>query len=260
MTTSIAGLAPIGLGTVGIVPSGCMSQYMDSGSVFNAGYMYPGMGCFGLNPAQSDAYFNAMVHNSDNMTSLQFVNNGNQHALNSYGEIMQKNLPEVAEALRNGEYGKAARLYDEVYEAVSKNYGREITTHQDRLNMDQSIKATISRAYQQINGTTIGLDARQSDEGYFSNGFMQGITLGNHHKATSEEIEAYMTGNTVEGYGSKKAAKTLGKLTGTAISAGAAAGVGFLVAGPIGAAVGGGVALLATLFSGDNTSSKVTEA
>ena len=228
MTTGIAGLAPIGLGTVGIVPSGCMSQYMDSGSVFNAGYMYPGMGCFGLNPAQSDAYFNAMVHNSDNMTSLQFVNNGNQHALNSYGEIMQKNLPEVAEALRNGEYGKAARLYDEVYEAVSKNYGREITTHQDRLNMDQSIKATISRAYQQINGTTIGLDARQSDEGYFSNGFMQGITLG--------------------------------KLTGTAISAGAAAGVGFLVAGPIGAAVGGGVALLATLFSGDNTSSKVTEA
>lgn len=259
MTTGIVGYSPIGLGTVGCVPSGCMSQYMD-GSIFNTGYMYPGVGCFGLDPAQNNAYYEMAIQNSDNMTSLQFVNNGNQHALASFGEIMQKNLPEVAQALRNGEYGKAARLYDEVYEAVSKNYGREITTHQDRLNMDQSIKATISRAYQQINGTTIGLDARQSEEGYFSNGFMQGLTLGNHHKATSEEIEAYMTGTTVEGYGSKKVAKTLGKITGTAISAGAAAGIGFALGGPVGAAIGGGIALLANLFSGDNTSSKVTEA
>ena len=84
--------------------------------------------------------------------------------------------------------------------------------------------------------------------------------LGVSYKATSEEIEAYMTGTTVEGYGSKKVAKTLGKITGTAISAGAAAGIGFALGGPVGAAIGGGIALLANLFSGDNTSSKVTEA
>ena len=260
MTIGITGIYPgQGYGFGG----GSLSQYMEDGSVFTSPMMYPGMGCYpgvGCNPAATGMYYDNMIYNSDRMTDLTFVNNGNQHALQSYGEIMQKNLPEVAEALRNGEYGKAARLYDEVFEAVSKNYGREITNHQDRLNFEQSVKATISRAYQAINGTTIGADARQSDEGYFENGFMQGLTLGNHHKATSEEIEAYMTGNRVEGYTGKKTAKTIGKLTGGAISIGGAMGVGYMIGNIPGAIIGGGIALLASLFSGNNTASEVTEA
>ncbi|MCR5266613.1 MAG: hypothetical protein K6E29_08505 [Cyanobacteria bacterium RUI128] len=261
MTIGITGVLP-GQGFTGGVCNGSMSQYLESGSLFSnisipgMGY-YPG-GC--INPAVTNSYYDNMINNSDRWTDLTFVNNGNQHALMSYGEIMQKNLPEVADALRNGEYGKAARLYDEVVEAVSKQYGREITNHEDRLNFEQSVKATVARAYQQINGTTIGMDARQSDEGYFENGFMQGLTLGNHHKASSEEIEAYMTGNKVEGYSSKKFLKGVGKVAGAAIPLGAAAGVGFLLGGPVGAAIGGGIALLTSLFSSGNDATEVTEA
>ena len=260
MTIGMTGILP-GQAGFGGIANGSISQYMEDGSIF--GTPYTGMGFYPggiINPAANDQYHDMAVHGSDNMTDLQFVNRGNQHALNSYGEIMQKNLPEVAEALRNGEYGKAARLYDEVFEAVSKNYGREITNHQDRLNFEQSVKATISRAYQAINGTTIGMDARQSDEGYLENGFMQGLTLGNHHKATSEEIEAYMTGVKVEGYSSKKFMKNVGRIAGAAIPVGAAAGVGYLFGGPVGAAVGAGIAILGSLFSSGNDATEVTEA
>lgn len=265
MTVGITGIMP-GQNFTGGVYNGSLSQYMESGSLFSGIGM--GMGCYPggfMNPAVTNAYYDNMINNSDRWADYTFVNNGNQHALQSYGEIMQKNLPEVAEALRNGEYGKAARLYDEVVDAVCKQYGREISNHEDRLNFEQSVKATVARAYQQINGTTIGMDARQSDEGYFENGFMQGLTLGNHHKASSEEIEAYMTGNKVEGYGSKKILKNVAKVAGTAVSVGGAAGVGALigsfVGGPVlGAVIGGGIALLTSLFSGNNDATEVTEA
>ncbi len=267
MTIGMTGVLP-GQAGLGGFANGSISQYMEDGSIF--GTPYTGMGFYPggiINPAANDQYHDMMVHGSDNMTDVQFVNRGNQHALNSYGEIMQKNLPEVAEALRNGEYGKAARLYDEVFEAVSRNYGREITNHQDRLNFEQSIKATISRAYQAINGTTIGMDARQSDEGYLENGFMQGLTLGNHHKATSEEIEAYMTGVKVEGYSSKKFLKGVGKVAGTTLSVGGAAAAGAAIGSIVpgigtvtGAIIGGGIALLGSLFSNGNDATEVTEA
>ena len=259
----------------GVIPFGSMSQYLDDGSIFGVTGGYTGMTGmgygygFGLNPELNNAYYNMMIQNSDNMSNVAFVNRGNQQSLNSYGEIMQKNLPEVAEALRNGDYGTAARLYDEVYEAVGKNYGREITNHSDRLNMDQSIKATISRAYQQINGTTISSDARVSDEGYFMNGFMQGLTMNNHHKSSSEEIESYMTGKSVEGYGSKKFVKGTGKTVGIAANISGWAAVGAAIGSftPLtaagGAAIGAGIGALVqlgTALFGKNEPTKVTEA
>ena len=283
MTASILGnlaLNPAFAVTNGIIPSGSASSYMDS-SVFSSpamGGFSPFGGCVpftGGGMAMGQNYYDAMIYNSDRMTDLQFVNNGNQHSLASYGEILQKNMPELAEALRTGEYGKAGKIYDEVYEAISKNYGREIMTHQDRLNMDQSIKATITRAYQQINGTTIGLDSRANDEGYFENGFLQGLTLDNHHRNSSEEIEAYMTGQRIEGYSGKSLTKSIGKALGRATNIGgfaaAGAAIGAVCGGGVlswatagvGAAIGAGVGVIANIGSwlfSNNQPTQITEA
>lgn len=256
-----------GLSAAGICPSGVLSQYIEDGSLFNCNPL-GGIGCglgYGLNPAMNNAYYGMMIQNSDNATTLQFVNNGNYHSLSSFGEILQKNMPDLSAALRSGEYGKAGKIYDEVYQAISKNYGRELGVHEDRVNFDQSIKATINKAYQQINGTTIALDSRANDEGYLENGFLQGLTLGNHHRNCSEEIEAYMTGNRIEGYSGKKFTKTIGKVAGTAVNIGGFAAAGFALTGcnPIGAAIGAGVGVVANaigwLFS-NNQPSQVTEA
>ena len=273
MVTGISGYNPmfVGLATGQIGLPGTISQYMEDGSLFN-GYNYtmPGIGCgYMMNPASNNAFYGMMVQNSDNSATLAFVNRGNQHSLDSYSEILMKNMPELATALRNGEYGRAGKIYDEVYQAITKNYGREITTHEDRLNLDQSIKATITRAYQQINGTTIALDASANGEGYVENGFMQGLTMGNHHRNSSEEIEAYMTGNRIEGYTGKKFAKAVGRLAGTATNiagfAAAGAAVGTLCGCLTipGALVGAGVGLVANAISwltSNNQPSQVTEA
>jgi len=284
------------IGITGLYPSTCMSQYLDNSSVFSsnapvAGPIFGdatglgmgaygmggyGMGAFGYGFGLNDNMMNMMIHNSDNMTNLQFVNRSNGHTLESYGEIMQKNMPELSQALREGNYGRAAEIFDETYAAVAKNYGREITNRQDRLNMDQSIRSTITRAYQQINGSTIGMDAAQSDEGYFYNGFMRALTFNNHHKATSEEIEAYMTGTKVEGHGAKNFQRNVGKVLGHAAGIGAFAATGAAIGAVcgggvfswatagVGAAIGAGVGLLAKLgaavFGGDNEPSAITDA
>ena len=267
MTTGISSLSPNGLG-FGVQYSGCLSQYMEPGSVFNGPMgMCPNFmgGGVGFTPAANNAYFNTMIQNSDNMTTLNFVNRGNQHSLGSYGEIMQKNMVEMATAIREGKMGKASKLYDEIYEAVSKNYGRETNNNSDRLDYDQSIRATISRLYEQINGYPLAKDINDNGEGYFENGFMQGLTFFGHHKNSAEETESYMTGTSIEGYPGKKFTKLLGKLTGGAISLGAAAGVGAIAATVLGAAAlpfalaGAGVALLVGLVN-NNSTSKVTSA
>ena len=112
----------------GIMPSCSASQYMDAnGSVFTSPVMggFMPMGGMGYGIGMGQGFYNSMIANSDNMTNLQFVYNGNQHSLASYGEILQKNMPELAAALKTGEYGKAGKIYDEVYDAIAKNYGRE---------------------------------------------------------------------------------------------------------------------------------------
>lgn len=256
--------------SIGMSPSGSLSQYIENGSLFTGVGMGVNAGAgYGVYGMSNPAYFNNMVMASDMGASLAFVNRGNQHALASYSEILMKNMPELANALRSGEYGKAGKIYDEVYNAISLNYGREIKTHQDRLNLDQSIKATISKAYQQINGTSIGMDSAANNEGYFENGFLQGLTLGNHHRNCSEEIESYMTGTRIEGYTGKQAVKTTGRAIGSAVNisgfaaAGAAIGTvcgGMTVPGAvIGAAVGTVLNLGSWLFSG-NQPSEVTKA
>ena len=201
-------------------PPGVMSQYMDeNASVFDpavaacGGYV-PGSGIgFGAN-------VDAMGEMSDNMTSLQFKFRSNQHVLGSYGEIMQKNMPAMAEALRNGELGKATMLYDELYEAIAKNYGEEITTQEQRVKYDQAIKATIAKTYQQVNGTTLAGDIRLNDEGYFYNGFMQMLTFNTHHSRCAEEVESYMLGTPIEGYTLKKSTKFAGRVLGCILTGG----------------------------------------
>lgn len=283
MTTSIVTgnlLNPTAQGmSFGMFPGGTMSQYLDAYSIFSrpnpcagmpmAGGVLPtaGMGIgIGMNPAVNNAYYNAMIQNSDNMTSLAFVNRGNQHALGSYGEIMQKNMVEMATAIREGQMGKASKIYNEIYSAVSNNYGRETNVHSNRVDYDQSVRATISNLYQQINGYPLAQDINDHGEGYFANGFMQGLTLGNHHKNSAEETESFMTGTSIEGYASKKFTKFVGKVVGGSISIGTAAGIGaaigshFFGIGAIpGAIIGGGIALLSGIIS-NNSTSKVTSA
>ena len=256
MSTIVTGnlLNPSAQGlSFGMYPAGSMSQYMEDASVFTAPYANVGFGA--LNPN----YYNAMGVASDNMTALAFKTRSNQHVLGSYNEIMQKNLTEMATAIREGEMGKASQIYNEVYQAISQNYGEELTTQSQRVAFDQSVKATITNLYQQINGYPLSMDIKENGEGYFANGFMQGLTLGNHHKNSAEETESYMTGTSIEGYSGKKFQKALGKIAGGAISVGGAAGVGFLIGGVPGAAIGAGLALLTGLFS-NNSTSKVTEA
>lgn len=257
MTTAVTGInAGTKLGC--FLPTGPISTYMENSSIFNNTIpMVGGYGCFNPN------FYNNMGIASDNMTSLAFKQRSNQHVLGSYNEIMQKNMSEMATALKEGETAKAAMLYDEVYEAISKNYGEEITTQEQRVAFDQSIKATIARSYQQINGSPLMNDIHENGEGYFVNGFMQGFTLGNHTSNSAEELESYMLGTGIEGYKGKQIAKLLGKITGSAVSVGACAGVGFALGGPVGAAIGAGVGILTTIgckiFSGSKPV-KVTEA
>lgn len=267
--------------TFGMYPAGSMSQYLDSYSVFEAttpnrfGTM-PMMGGaispigFGSNPVaaavNNNAYYDLMGINNDNMTAFQFKQRSNVHALGSYNEIMQKNLEEMAMAIRQGEFGKASAIYNEVYNAISKNYGEEIMTHEQRLNADQSVKATITKLYEQINGFPLVNDIEESGEGFFETGFMQGLTLGNHHKNSAEETISYMTGMGIENYSGKKFQKNVGKVVGGAFSVGGAvaagAAVGSFIPGVgtvIGGAIGGALALGTWLFS-DNSPEKVTEA
>ena len=232
MTTSIATgnlLNPTACLTGGILPNGTISQYMEDCSVFNTPIPSMGMGCgygvgFGaLNPN----YYNAMGVASDNMTSLTFKTRSNQHVLGSYNEIIQKNMVEMATAIRDGQMGKASQIYNEIYQAISKNYGNELTTQAERVAFDQSVKATITNLYQQVNGYPLSMDIKENGESYFVNGFMRGLTLGNHHKNSAEETESYMTGTSIEGYSGKKFVKTVGKLLGGTISVGGAATAGY---------------------------------
>ena len=257
--------------SIGMSPSGSLSQYIEDGSLFNGIGMgvNTGMG-YGAFPMGGAGYFDMMVQSSDMGATMGFVTRSNQHVLASYGEIMMKNMPELADALRRGEYGRAGKIYDEIYRAISQNYGREIRNHEDRVNYDQSIKATLAQVYQQINGTTIAMDASANKESYFENGFMQGLTVGNHHRNCSEEIEAYMTGTRIEGYGAKKAVKAFGRAVGSTVNiagfAAAGAGIGACFGGigaVPGAIVGGIVGAVATLGSwlfSNNQPSKVTKA
>lgn len=265
--------------TFGMYPASTMSQYMDANTVFeNTGNNYnfaPNFGAVAPMPfgAVTGNYYDMMANNSDNMTSLSFKQRSNYHALGSYNEIIHKNMTEMANALRSGEHGKASQIYDETYQAISRNYGTEMMTHEQRLNADQSIKATITKLYQQVNGYPLVNDIHENGDGYFVTGFMQGLTLGNHHKNSAEETESYMTGNGIENYSGKKCTKTLGKIVGgvvgvggvSAIGAGAGAAVAAvagIAAAPaiaVGAAIAGVGALIHWAFS-DNSTDKVTEA
>ncbi|MCM1266131.1 MAG: hypothetical protein NC200_08025 [Candidatus Gastranaerophilales bacterium] len=267
--------------TFGMYPAGSMSQYLDSYSVFEAttpnqfgsmpmmgGAISPiGVGGSPVGAMMNNyAYYDLMCLNNDNMTAFQFKQRSNQHALGSYNEIMQKNVQEMAMAIRQGEFGKASAIYNEVYTAISQNYGEEIMTHEQRLNADQSIKATITKLYEQINGYPLVNDIEESGEGFFETGFMQGLTLGNHHKNSAEETISYMTGMGIENYSGKKFNKNVGRVVGGTLSVGGAVAAGALagsiipgVGTVIGGAVGGVLALSTWLFS-NNSPEKVTEA
>ena len=158
----------------GVFPAGTMSQYLDSYSVFqNSGFSSPmfgmGMGMgygmgygygMGNASAMNNAYYGLAIQNSDNSATLGFVNRGNAQSLNSYNEIMQKELTELATALRTGQMGKASKIYDSLYSAIGQNYGRELGVHADRVNYDKSIKATITNLYQQVNGYPLTKDIK----------------------------------------------------------------------------------------------------
>ena len=236
------------------------SQYMEA-SVFgldpamNMG-MYPVAGGYGFGVGTPQMY-NYMENSMDNWTALQFGMQGNQYALGSYQEVMAKSMPALAHAIRNGDYGTASQIYRDVYDAISMKNGEELVEQGQRVAYDRAIKATINQAYRAYNGTTLVSDIEATGEGYFANGFLQGLTLNGHHKNSAEETISYMTGQGIEGYTGKKIVKGVGKLTGIAVTGGALVGAGFLIGGPVGALIGGGLALAKLLLS-DNTTKTVT--
>lgn len=237
------------------------SQYMEA-SIFGLDPamgmgMYPVAGGFGFGVGNPQIY-NYMENSMDNWTSLQFGMQGNQYALGSYQEVLAKQMPALAHAIRNGDYGTASQIYRDVYDAISMKNGEELVEQGQRVAYERAIKATITRAYRMYNGTDLARDIEATGEGYFANGFMQGLTLNGHHKNSAEETISYMTGNGIEGYTGKKIVKGIGKVAGVAITGGALVGAGFLVGGPIGALIGGGLALAKLLLS-DNTTKTVTE-
>lgn len=248
----------------GFIP-GSTSIYMDeTNSIFSTGMMYPmGMGYgFGLG---NDRVYNYMEHALDNQTSLTFAQQGNQFTLGSYNQIMRKELPALANAIREGEFGKASQIYRGIASAIGHKNGEELTEQSQRVQYDQAVKATINNMYRQVNGTDLASDIREAGEGYFSNGFMQGLTLGDHHKNSAEETISYMTGEGIEGYSGKKITKNIGKLVGGSVSIGASviAGstIGSFIPGVgtvIGGAIGGAIALGKWLLS-DNSPETVTE-
>ena len=265
-TAAISGINP---GVRNFIPSGSMSMYLEDGGIFNNCAVPFGCGYGYMNTD----FYNNMAIASDNMTSLTFKQRSNQHVLGSFNEIIQKNLSEMAVALREGESAKAAMLYDEVYNAISKNYGEEITTQEKRVEYDQSIKATIANLYERVNGYPLVNDIRENGEGYFVNGFMQGLTLFNHTSNSAEELESYMLGTGIEGYKGKQVVKTIGKVVGgiggAALAAGAGAGIGaaaLAIAGTAvtatalapfalaGLAIGGVIAIGGMLFNGGKPS------
>lgn len=237
---------------------GSTSIYMDeTNSIFSTGMMYPmGMGYgFGLG---NDQVYNYMEHSLDNQTSLQFAQQGNQFTLASYNQIMRKELPAMANAIREGEFGKASQIYRDIASAIGHKNGEELTEQSQRVQYEQAVKATIVNMYRQVNGTDLANDIREAGEGYFSNGFMQGLTLGDHHKNSAEETISYMTGEGIEGYAGKKFTKAIGKTVGFAVTGGALVGAGFLLGGPVGAAIGGAIAVGKYLLS-DNSPETITE-
>lgn len=254
-------VASVGLGfnTCGGFVPGSMSQYIEDSSIFTSGTCIPsvyGMGYgFGLG---NDQVYNYMEHSLDNQTALTFAQQGNQFTLGSYNQIMRKELPAMANAIREGEFGKASQIYREIASAIGHKNGEELTEQSQRVQYDQAVKATINNMYRQVNGTDLASDIREAGEGYFSNGFMQGLTLGDHHKNSAEETISYMTGEGIEGYACKKLSKNIGKAAGLLVTGGALAGAGFLIGGPIGAAIGGAIALGKYLFS-NNSPETVTE-
>ena len=245
---------------------GSMSLYMEDGgsSIFTTG-MYPAMGMgygYGLG---NDQVYNYMEHSLDNQTSLQFAQQGNQFTLASYNQIMRKELPAMANAIREGEFGKASQIYREIASAISRKNGEELTEQGQRVEFDQAVKATINNMYRQVNGSELTNDIREAGEGYFSNGFMQGLTLGDHHKNSAEETISYMTGEGIEGYAGKKISKNIGKVVGGAVSVGGAVAAGAAIGSVVpvigttaGAIIGGVIAVGKWLLS-DNSPETVTE-
>lgn len=240
----------------GYAPSGCMSQYLDYGSVFtNPMAMMPG--CFGMGMdynsmiQNNNAYYDLMKVNANNMTDMQFVNNGNAFTLNVNNDVLRKGIINMANAIRSGELGAASKAFDNLYRTLGGQYGEELGEHSDRVNSNAAIRATIAQYYENITGVSLAEDIMNNGEGYFANGFKQGLTLGGHHRNSAEETKSYMLGSNIENYTNKKFAKDFGKLAGGIVSVGgsaaAAAGVGFLVGGPVGAAVGAAIGGLASI-------------
>lgn len=250
----------------GYYPSGCMSQYMDNYSIFG-GFMPMTPGCCGTGMdynsmiQNNNAYYDLMKVNSNNMTDLQFVNNGNAFTLNVNNDVMQKGIIAMANAIRSGELGSAAKSYDKLYQALGGQYGEELGEHSDRVNSNAAIKATIAKYYENITGVSLAEDIMKNGEGYFSNGFKQGFTLGGHHRNSAEETVSYMLGKNIENYGNKRLSKSIGKIAGSAVSiggiAGAGAGIGACIGGVpgaiVGACIGGAIAIGKWIFSSNKT-------
>ena len=152
------------------------SQYMEA-SIFGLDPamgmgMYPVAGGYGFGVGNPQIY-NYMENSMDNWTALQFGMQGNQYTLGSYQEVMAKQMPALAYAIKNGDYGTASQIYRDVYDAISMKNGEELVEQGQRVAYERAIKATITQAYRAYNGSDLAKDIEATGEGYFANGFFQ---------------------------------------------------------------------------------------
>lgn len=176
----------------------------------------------------NNGYYDIMDNNSDRQTKFVMKQRGNQYALNTSSEILNKKLREMASYIKSNDMGVATKVFDEVCDEIENEVGIELKTHEERINAKRSIRAAVAKYYAQVNGNDLAADINAHGDGYFMHGLKEGFLGGGFHENSAEETIAYMQGTTIEGYDRKQTYKKMGKSVGyvtPAVTLGVAGGV-----------------------------------
>lgn len=176
----------------------------------------------------NNGYYDILDNSSDRQTKFVFKQRGNQYALNTSSEILNKKLREMASYIKSNDMGVATKVFDEVCDEIENEVGQELKTHEERINAKRSIRAAVAKYYAQVNGNDLESDIKAHGDGYFMHGLKEGFFGGGFHENSAEETIAYMQGTTIEGYDRKQSYKNIGKGLGyvtPAVGLGVAGGI-----------------------------------
>lgn len=195
---------------------------MPMGGMMGGTMPMTGMGMFGGWYGDVDKYvenakkwtngmYDIYDNSSDRQTKFVMKQRGNQYALNTSSEILNKKLREMASYIKSNDMGVATKVFDEVCDEIEKEVGQELKTHEERINAKRSIRAAVAKYYAQVNGNDLESDIKAHGDGYFMHGLKEGFFGGGFHENSAEETIAYMQGTTIEGYDRKQSYKNIGK-------------------------------------------------